>query len=230
MDNGSVFDPMTTIFWGGLMRRRTLAGGSYLFVTVLVVGAAYADTVDNPGPIIFEGNTDSSIESYGGGLKMYTQGSFIAGAVDSNGDTFFDEADIFFDVSEDANGYRTQLEATDDATGSYCPNSGAATIAMTARIRVTKVAGTTITPCFITLNSGNPFTLTTGTSGSLSGASFRNVEPKLVAEVDLGATVTGFCTTPQKAQIVSYYGLGSQAAFEMLAVEIAPTNLTGTGC
>jgi hypothetical protein len=149
---------------------------------------------------------------------------------------FFDQADITTDVYEDPNGYRTQLQATGDATGTFCPNSGAATISMTARIRVTKYAGISIstTPCFITLNSGtNAFTLTTGTSGSLSGSSFKSADPSLIAEVTLDANIGGAtCPGAAKTALTNYYGLGSspKGRVWLSGASVSPTNLTGNGC
>ena len=200
---------------------------------VVAVGSAYAATVNNPGAIAFSGNVDSKITSYGGGGNMFLNNGnmTIPGSLDSNGDSFFDLLDIVFDANEDANGYRTQLQAIDDATGTYCPNSKHATINLAARIRVTKVAGTSITstPCFISINGGSAFTLTTGTSGSLTGAAFSAAEPKLVAETTLGSLVTGTCTTTQKNTIATYYGLGS-ASIEIFVATISPTNFSGDGC
>jgi hypothetical protein len=198
-----------------------------------VTSVAFAATINNPGSIEFTGGGDSRI-STGSGYNMYTQNASVLGSIDGNGDAYFDLLDISFDAYTDPNGYTTQLQPIDDATGTYCPNSGAATVVMRARIKVTKVNGTPITPCYMASDGGSSFTLTTGTSGSLTGTAFKNASPMFVAEVDIGdgtVTVTGNCSSGQKQAIESYYGLpANNASFLICGAGIVPTNLSGDGC
>ena len=216
------------------MSLRNVFGTSLLVLSSALLASAYAATVNNPGVISFSANVDSHIYS-GTGLYMYTQNSSIIGSLDSAGVSFFDQSDISFDAFQDTNGWTTQLQAIDDGYGSYCPNSDDATISLKARIKVTRIAGTSIatTPCYISIDSGNYFELTTKTSGSLTGADFNETEPKLVATVALGSVVTGTCSAGQKDDIHDYYGLGTTAGtttIELFDASVSPTNFTGSGC
>ncbi len=151
-----------------------------LFVTAMVT-VVYAATIDQPGSVSFISNSDSKVQSSTGGaapLFLQTGNEGFLGTIAANGDISFDQVDIVFDAYTDGSGYTGQLQATASATGTFCPNSGAATITMSARIRVTEVSGGSIssTPCFVVLrnsgNTSNTFTLTTGTSGSYTGTDF----------------------------------------------------------
>ncbi len=158
-------------------------------------------------------------------------GMFFAGSIDANGNATFTQANIFFDLYEDGRGYRTQLQPLDAGTGTFCPNSGAATITFPARIRVTKVAGTSITsqPCYIPINGEVAFTLTTGTSGSLTGTDFTQLHPKLVATITLGEATN--CTQTHQTTVNTYYGLQNTTATVIMEdAAITPNNFTGTGC
>ena len=216
------------------MNKKKLAAFSSV-IALGIAGTLYAATVDNPGDVSFTSNVDSKIQSAGGGDPIWVNhgNELIYGTVDSAGVTSFAQADITFDPNTDSHGYTALLNPTAGASGTFCPNSGAATIAMSARIKITKVANVSIatTPCYIALNAGSAFTLTTGTSGTLTGASFKTSNPKFVAQIPLGTTVTGTCTTTQKSQISGYYGIsgGTHADLQLFDAAISPT-LTGTGC
>jgi hypothetical protein len=218
------------------MTSRTKLVGILLAVMLVAVGTVYAATVNNPGDVSFTSNGDSKIQSAGGGGTIWVNhgNELILGTIDSSGAMDFAQADITFDANTDANGYTALLNPISAGTGTFCPNSGAATISMAARLKITKVAGVSIstTPCFIALNSGSAFTLTTGTSGSLTGASFKDENPKFVAQIPLGTTVTGTCTSTQKSTIASYYGIsgGTHADLQLFDAAISPTDLTGDGC
>jgi hypothetical protein len=216
------------------MKNRSLVHVLSVAAVTLWVTSAYASTVDNPGSIGFAANSDSHIWS-GTGLNMYTQNASIAGTIDSSGVSTFLLGDVSFNAYTDANNYTTLLQITADGSGTYCPNSGDATITLTGRIKVTKVANVSIaaTPCYISINAGSSFTLTTKTSGSITGTDFKHANPKLVVTMSLGSTVTGTCTSAQKDSIHNYWGLGTTAGtttFQLFDATISPTNFTGTGC
>ncbi len=209
-----------------------------IIISGFVLGTAQVAQVDNPGAIAFTGNVDSHARSDVGGMNMYmnmSSGLALVGTVDSGGVMFFDRLDMTFDDYEDANGYRMQMQATDDAVGTFCPNTGVVTITMSARVRFTKYAGTSIatTPCYVTFDGNSAFELTTGTSGGLTGATFKTPSPALIAEVHLDATVSG-ATCPQAAKtaISNYYSLAGTPIGRVYlpGASYTPTNLTGTGC
>jgi hypothetical protein len=116
-------------------------------------------------------------------------------------------------------------------TGTYCPNSGLATIDFTAQIRVTKVAGTSLGPSPCTI----PITLGVAFSTEAGGTRFNQPSPHLLANLKLGnVDGLGNCNPTMKALIVNYYGLNTSgtvsADFHLFDAVIDPTNFTGTGC
>jgi len=224
------------------MKTKTKIGSAAIVLGAFALGSAYAATVDNPGAVAFAGNVDSKLQVSGASpVEVNRGGSMsILGALDSSGNSSFDQLDISFEQVTDASNYTHQLQALSSGTGTYCPNSGQATITFSARIKITKVNNVSIatTPCYITIDGGSAFTLTTETSGPLTGVRFKQPEPKLVARVGLSGTLAeATCPTTGtiQADIRSHYGLPSPgnttgADFQLFAATISPTNFTGTGC
>jgi hypothetical protein len=209
---------------------------------VFALSSAYAATVDNPGAVTFTANVDSKLQVSGASpVEVNRNGTMsIVGTLDSSGNSSFDQLDISFEQVTDASNYTHQLQATSSGTGTYCPNSGQATITFSARVKITKVNSISIatTPCYITIDGGSAFTLTTETSGTLTGVRFKQPEPKLVARVSVSGTLAGAtCPTTGTIQqdIRNHYGLPSAgnttgADFQLFHAAISPTNFTGTGC
>lgn len=201
----------------------------------LLVTSAYAATVNNPGTISFTPNGDSHWQvGSGNGNELATTTFLIEGSVDGNGDTSFESFDFGFEVVEDGNGYATQLQLLSDGTGTFCPNSGEATITITARIKITKYAGNSIasTPCYLLIDSGDPFTLTTDQSGNFVGERLTEPNPKFVAEVTFAQASGVQCPTTAASYINAYYDLISGPMVGH--IELDDANLgqlfTGDGC
>jgi hypothetical protein len=217
------------------MKARSFKLASAVFLLLFVSMASADIRIENPGTINYTGNGDSKVQSAAGSSRpvylnlLSSMG--ILGEIDENGDATFESFDMAFDV-DDQTGNTAQLQATAAATGTFCPVTGAATITMTARIRITEVTGNSIasTPCFIVLrnsaNTSNTFTLTTGTSGSYSGSPFTSANPAFAAEVYFAAP-TGTCSAAFKSAIASIWGTGSTGGFQIFDAAITPT-LTGS--
>ena len=199
-------------------------------IVSLAEGSAYAAVVDNPGEIHFSSNADSHIDPVAG-LHIYTQSGSIVGDLDAAGDIKIDSTDISFNSYQDANGWRTRVEAVTDGVGTYCSNSDHATVTFDVQIKVDRINGFGITPCYISLGT---VLLTTGSQGGLTGADFNEASPMMVnGDITMSSTITGGCSTIQKGQIKSYYGLNSgptSVTWELFDMTVNPTNFTGPGC
>lgn len=158
-----------------------------LGVTALAIGTAYADTVDGPGKppvnVIFTFNVDSKIQSTTAGaypiaLSNGSGTAKITAKIDVDGDILGTTGSVVFDAF-DSGGWAYQAYIGNFYGGHYCPNSGDATISVSAEVIVWKSNGfTLVQPCLISLGA---VTLTTGTSGGFSGTRFTQPSPSMVA-------------------------------------------------
>jgi hypothetical protein len=147
-----------------------LVGSIGIVATLLGVASVRADTIDNPGTIAFTSNIDSHFDTDIENVYFnLNEDELLFGGIDSNGDISLNQGDIFFGTITDDVTWR--LEPRSAGTGTYCPNSGEATLTFKARIRITEISSVPLgaNPCFVEIDDGNPFTLTTGTSDTTSG-------------------------------------------------------------
>jgi len=213
----------------------------------IIGGTVYASIVNNPGAIDISADVDSvlTVSGVSGGIGLDDGGGLLFdGTIDSSGVTAFDEADIAFDPSISIDPvtlkhFSAQLQATSDGAGGYCPSSGLATISLQARVKVTEVEDTTGRNCVISIRnatgSSTTITLTTGTSGSLTGSSFKTATPEMMMAIQiLGANTNGTnCTAQNASDVNAHYGTDPSTwkagSITLPGASIAQS-FTGSGC